>query len=131
MGLAGTFNRANGLGRFLTVGLVNGRRFEIAELVSPLAVYTGASALPNGTRLTGGKPWLKLGLSQAIRASALSTLPTESDPTQFVDYLRAVSSATSSRGLDLIRGVQAAHYHATIDLDRYPNLIPKARRATV
>jgi hypothetical protein len=131
MGLAGTFNRSTSRARLLTVGLANGHRFEISELVSPEAVYMGASALPGGSRLTGGKSWLKLNLSGGVGAVGVSSLPTSSDPTQFIDYLRAVSSATSSKGFDLVRGVQSAHYHATVDLDRYPGLVPQARRAAI
>ena len=58
---------------------------------------------------------------------SLST--TSSDPSQFVDYLRAVSADTKKLGRDTIRGVSATHYHAVVDLNRYPALIPQSQRA--
>ena len=64
--LAGTFDRTNQRGQLTTGVQVDGRRVQIAELVSRLAVYMGASVLPGGVHLTGGKPWLKLDLSHAI-----------------------------------------------------------------
>src|SRR5205823_12322982 len=70
-------------------------------------------------------------LSRSTGATGTSSLPSASDPTQFVDYLRAVSSATSSKGLTVIRGVQSAHYHAVVDLDRYPKLVSAAKRPAV
>jgi hypothetical protein len=56
----------------------------------------GASVLPGGTRLTGGKPWLRLDLSHAVGPAGVSSLPTATDPTKFVDFLRAVTSAAGS-----------------------------------
>jgi hypothetical protein len=87
--------------------------------------------LPGGTRLTGGKPWLKLDLSHSVGAAGVTSLPTASDPTQFVDYLRAVSSAAGSKRTQGVQGVPTAHYTATIDLDRYPALAPASQRAAV
>jgi hypothetical protein len=129
--LAGTFDRTDRRGRLTTVAQVGGRRVQIAELVSQLAVYMGASVLPGGDHLTGGKPWLKLDLSHAIGPAGVSSLPTASDPTQFVDYLRAVSSATGHRGIESVSGIPTAHYRATIDLDRYPALVSSAERPAV
>ena len=129
--LAGTFDRTNQRGQLTTGVQVDGRRVQIAELVSRLAVYMGASVLPGGVHLTGGKPWLKLDLSHAIGPAGVTSLPTASDPTQFVDYLRAVSSATSHKGIESVSGIPTAHYSATIDLDRYPALVSSAERPAV
>ena len=129
--LAGTFDRTNRRGQLTTVVPVGSRRVQIAELVSRLAVYMGASVLPGGVHLTGGKPWLKLDLSRAIGPAGVTSLPTASDPTQFVDYLRAVSSATSHKGIESVSGIPTAHYSATIDLDRYPALVSSAERPVV
>jgi hypothetical protein len=129
--LAGTFDRTNHRGKLASIVQVGTRRLQTAELISRLAVYMGASALPGGARLTGGKPWLKLDLSQAIGPAGVASLPTASDPTQFVDYLRAVSSASSHKGIETIDGVQTAHYSVTIDLDRYPALVSTAQRPAI
>jgi hypothetical protein len=129
--LAGTFDRTNQRGQLTTAVQVRGRSLQIAELVSRLSVYMGASVLPGGVHLTRGKPWLKLDLSHTIGAAGVSQLPTASDPTQFVDYLRAVSSATGHKGLEKVSGIPTAHYSATIDLDRYPALVSAAQRPAV
>ena len=55
---------------------------------------------------------------------------TGTDPSQFVDFLRAVSASTKRVGTQTVRGVQTTHYRALIDLDRYPRLVPAAQRAT-
>jgi hypothetical protein len=129
--LSGTFDRTNQRGSLTTVVQVGSRRLRISELVSRMAVYMGASVLPGGARLTGGKPWLKLDLSHAIGPAGVSSLPTASDPTQFVDYLKAVSSATSHKGLETVDGIPTARYSATIDLDRYPVLASPSERPAV
>jgi hypothetical protein len=129
--LTGTFDRADQLGSIRTVAMVAGRSLQIRERVSHLTVYMDAGALPGGVALTGGRPWIEIDMSRAIGAIGVSALPTATDPTQFVDYLRAVSSATSSAGVQIIRGVPAQHYHATVDLDRYPNLVSPAQHAAV
>jgi hypothetical protein len=131
MTLAGSFDRANKTGAFLTAVEVDGRRIAIPEVVSELTVYMSASALPGGSSITGGKSWVKIDMSKAQSAVGTGSIPTSTDPTQFVDYLRAVSSKTTQLGTASIMGVQTTHYKATIDLDRYPNLVAPARRAAV
>jgi hypothetical protein len=131
MGLTGTFDRTHSRAKLSTLIQAGGHRVQTAELVSKLAVYMGASVLPGGTRLTGGKPWLKLDLSHSVGAAGVTSLPTASDPTQFVDYLRAVSSAAGSKHTQGVQGIPTAHYAATIDLDRYPALAPAAQRPAV
>jgi hypothetical protein len=131
MGLTGTFDRRDDRAKLSTVVQLRGHKIQTAELVSRLAVYMGASVLPGGTRLTGGKHWLKLDLSHAVGPAAVSSLPTASDPTQFVDYLRAVTSATASKGIQGVQGIPTARYTATIDLDRYPALVAAADRPAV
>jgi hypothetical protein len=48
-----------------------------------------------------------------------------------VDYLRAVSSGITNDGGASVRGVQTTHYHAIINLDRYPRLVAPSRRRAV
>ncbi len=129
--LTGAFDRANNLAQFTTVAGAGGQPVRISEIVSGGTVYMGAEAFPNGVRLSGGKRWLKLDTTRARAAIGVTSLPSTSDPTQFIDYLRAVSTATYSKGTQLIRGVPSAHYHATIDLDRYPDLVSAAQRPSV
>jgi len=131
MGLTGTFDRTHSRAKLSTLVQAGNHRVQTAELVSKLAVYMGASVLPGGTRQSGGKPWLKLDLSHAVGPAGVTSLPTATDPTQFVDYLRAVSSAAGSKRTQGVQGVPTAHYTATIDLDRYPGLAPAPARPAV
>lgn len=129
--LSGSFDRTDQLGAINTVASLAGHSFRISELISKLTVYMGANAIPHGIALTGGKPWIKIDTSRAIGALGISALPTATDPTQFVDYLRAVSSSTVAGKIGVIRGVAAQQYHAIVGLDRYPNLVPPAQRPAV
>jgi hypothetical protein len=129
--MTGAFDRADQRASIRTVAYVGGRSVPISQVISRLTVYMGVGALPNGLALTRGKQWIKIDTSRAIGAVGISSLPTATDPTQFVDFLRAVSSATSLKGIQQIRGVAAQQYHATIDLDRYPNLVSAAQRPAV
>jgi hypothetical protein len=97
---------------------------------SGLTFYIHAHGLPQLARLTGGKPWLKFDMSRMLGAMGIGALPTGTDPSQFVDYLRAVSSSEARTGTGIVRGVATTRYHATIDLDRYAKLVPVAQRAT-
>jgi hypothetical protein len=89
------------------------------------------SAVPNLRTLSGGKPWVELNMARAIGAGGLSSMPTATDPSQFVDYLRAVSSSTTKIGTGTVRGVQTTRYRAIVDLDRYPSLVAPAQRQAV
>src|SRR6185437_12423932 len=93
-------------------------------------VYMRLPNQPALTRLTGGKPWVKLDFSKALGAFGLGGLSTETgNPAQFIDYLRAVGAKTKQVGTATIDGTQTTHYHAVVDLDNYPKLFPAARRA--
>lgn len=129
--IGGTFNRAARAGEMTAVFEVGGNRLQFSELVSQLTVYLRTSDIPTLKRATGGKPWVKLDLSHAMGAFGLSSLPTATDPSQFVDYLRAVSSNTKSLGTLTVRGVKSTGYETTVDLDRYPNLVSSSQRAAV
>ncbi len=95
LALAGSFDRKDQTGALTTAVAIGGRRVVIPELLSQLTVYMSAKALPGGTSLTGGKPWVKIDMSRTLGAISAGSLPTATDPTQFVDYLRAVSSNTT------------------------------------
>lgn len=82
-------------------------------------------------RLTGGKPWLRFDLSSVLGGMSLGSMPTGTDPAQFVDYLRAVSSRTQRLGTATIGGVPTIHYHVIVDLDRYARLAPAADRSSI
>jgi hypothetical protein len=131
MSMSGVFDRRKRLGKITTVVQTAGQRVSVPEIASRFTIYMSTSALPNLGSLTGGKPWVKLNMARAMGAGGLSSMPTATDPTQFVDYLRAVSASTTKVGTDTVRGVQTTHYRAVVDLDRYPQLVPPAQRPAV
>lgn len=131
MTLTGSFDRQDRVGELTTVVQAAGRQVRVPELISHLTVYMASSALQGSAALAGGRPWLKLDMSHAIGGAGLSALPTATDPAQFVDYLRAVSSTITRVGASTVRGVPTTHYRVTVDLDRYPSLVAPSQRKAV
>ncbi len=128
MSMAGSFDRRDRQGSLTAVAHAAGRQIRIRELISHFTLYMGADALPTLSTMTGGKPWIKLNISGAIPGGGLSSLPTTSDPAQFVEYLKAVSTHTTKLGTATIRGVRTTGYRAIVDLNRYPGLVAPAQR---
>ena len=108
-----------------------GPTLRFQELVKGTTVYL---KLPSGVagKLPGHRPWLKLDLAKASGIPGLSSLtnnPVSSDPSQFLNYLRATAGNVSKQGSAVVNGIQTTHYHATIDLDRVPDALPAASRS--
>jgi hypothetical protein len=131
MSMSGIFDRRDRVGKITTIVQAAGQRVRVPEVVSRFTVYMAASGLPRLSALTGGKPWVELNLARAVGAGGLSSMPAATDPSQFVDYLRAVSSSTTKVGTETVRGVQTTHYRAIVDLNRYPKLVAPAQRQAV
>ncbi|HZC29334.1 MAG TPA: hypothetical protein VE269_06305 [Gaiellaceae bacterium] len=97
-----------------------------------LVVYM---SLPFLTKLLPAhKPWIKMDLTAAgnrlgVDLSQFTSL--SANPAQVLDWLRATSGTITKIGSERIGGVETTHYHATIDLRKYPNLVPPARRAAM
>ncbi|HUO71242.1 MAG TPA: hypothetical protein VMU39_10725 [Solirubrobacteraceae bacterium] len=116
------------------VQALGGSTLHMEEILKGLVVYV---KMPPAiaSKLPGGKAWMKIDLSKASSAagipglSSLANNPASSDPSQFLQYLRAVSGGVSKVGSDSVGGVQATHYRASIDLDRVPDVLPAASRA--
>ncbi len=126
-----------------------------AELTMDLSGIPGASALPGGGggtvqaifqypviymnlpflagKLPEGKTWMEIDLSKAAQAdgidlSQLSSLD-ETDPTQFLEYLRASSGGVSTVGHETLDGVPTTHYHATLQLSDILARLPSSAQA--
>lgn len=128
--ISGAFDTANHTGVLTAHESVAGRRLSITERISGTTMYMRIPSQPALTRLTGGKPWIKLDFGRALGAFGLSGLTSQSaNPTQFVDYLRAVGAKTTRMGTATIGGVPTTHYHVVVNLDNYPKLFPAPRRA--
>jgi hypothetical protein len=83
--------------------------------------------------LPDGKTWMKLDLSKAAQAaginlSQLSSLD-QSDPTQFLEYLRASSGTVVKVGSETVAGVPTTHYYATLQLTSILSRLPSADQA--
>ena len=89
--------------------------------------------LPFLTRvIPGGKPWVKLDVTAAGRKlgvdfSQLTQLM--GNPAEMLDWLRATSGNVTKVGEERVGGEETTHYRATVDLQKYPNLLPADRRA--
>jgi hypothetical protein len=128
--ISGVMNRADRTGQLTTHEDVAGHAVTVAERFSGLTFYMNSAGLPGIGTVTHGKPWLKMDMSQTLGALGLGSLSaTSSDPSQFVDYLRAVSANTTRVGTETVRGVPTTHYRAVVDLRRYPNLVGPSQRA--
>jgi hypothetical protein len=129
--LSGVMNRADRTGEMTARESIAGQKLTIAERFSGLTFYMDSAGIPGLGQVTHGKRWLKMDMSRTLGSLGLGSLSTTStDPTQFVDYLRAVSADTKKVGTDTVRGVSATHYHAVVDLNKYPNLLPGSDRAS-
>jgi hypothetical protein len=128
--MTGVFDTARHTGAFTQRESVAGHTISIAERLAGTTVYMQLPNLPALQRLTGGKPWVKLDFSRALGTFGLGGLTTQSsNPAQFIDYLRAVGARTKRVGTATIDGAQTTHYHAVVDLDKYPKLFAPAQRA--
>jgi hypothetical protein len=125
----GVTDRAQQRGSVDAQETVAGRPLRFTEVFSGLSFYLRSVGNSTLAQLTGGKHWLKVDMSRTLGAVGLSSLPTGTDPSQFVDFLRAVSPSTKRIGTETVRGVLTTHYQATVDLNRYPNLVAKSQRA--
>ncbi len=127
--MSGRFDRANRTGELTSAETVAGHHLAFTEVFSGLTFYLRSSGLPQLARFTGGKPWLRFDMSRMLGAMGLGSLPTGADPSQFLDYLRAVGASTTRVGSATVRGVSTTHYHAVVDLSRYATVVARSQRA--
>lgn len=125
----GVYDRVNRRGQLSAAESFAGKKINLTEIFSGLTFFMPTSAIPQLSKVAGGKPWLKFDMSRMLGAMGLSSLPTGTDPSQYVDYLRAVHASPKRIGSARVRGVATTHYHATIDLSRYTDLVPRSQRA--
>ena len=107
----------------------------LRELIDGTTVYIQLpDALTSKVPSLSGKPWVKIDLAKAASAAGIPGLgslvnnPTSSDPSQFLQYLRAAGSV-SKVGSDNVNGIPTTHYRAVIDLNKVPNALPAASRS--
>jgi len=82
--------------------------------------------------LPGNKQWIRIDLQLVGEAMGMDFSQlmqgTQSNPAQQLDYLRAVSGDLKEIGTEQVRGIQTTHYRATVDLRKYPELVPEDQR---
>jgi hypothetical protein len=133
---AGEFSLAMDLGNNPQVTQVlGGSKLQIDEILNWPDIYMKLPAII-ANRLSGaGKPWIKIDLTKAAAAggvpglSSLTSNPASSDPSQMLQYLRAVSGQISNQGKEQVGGLDTTHYAATIDLNKVANALPESSRA--
>jgi hypothetical protein len=76
--------------------------------------------LPAEAGLPGGKPWVRVDLTEAEGMAFLGELSqtSPSNPAQILDHLRGVSRSIQEVGRETVRDVDTVHYRATVDLER-------------
>ena len=82
--------------------------------------------------LEGGKEWVKfdaeeLGKAQGVDISQFTQFG-QADPSQALQYLRAVSGEVEDKGREDVRGVATTRYEAKVDLRKVPDVLPEDQR---
>ena len=83
-------------------------------------------------QLGGKKQWIKVDVKEAGRA--LGVDPAQfgqlggNDPRKVLDQVRAVSGEVEEVGSEKVRGTDATHYTADVDLRKYPDRLPEKDR---
>jgi hypothetical protein len=93
-------------------------------------VYTRSPQL--SPLLGDGKRWLKVDVAEISKAAGIdlsAMARPNQDPSQSLQQLKAVSGDVEKVGEEAVRGVSTTHYRATIDFDKYPDLVPAEDRA--
>jgi hypothetical protein len=81
--------------------------------------------------LPGGKPWIKMDLNALGQQAGIDLsqyTQFANDPSRMVDWLRAASGDVTTVGTEKLEGVDTTHYRATVDLSKYPDLVPAEQR---
>jgi hypothetical protein len=107
----------------------------LQELIDGTTIYVKLpTSLTSKLPSLGSKPWLKVDLAKAASAAGVPGLgslvsnPASSDPSQFLQYLRAAGTVTKV-GSEQVNGIATTHYRGVIDLDKVANTLPSSSRS--
>ena len=117
------------LGLLSTVGGA-GANGGIEQIFEGEVIYMRTPAIAQQFGLK--KPWIKVDLKSAgkllgLDATQLGQLGTN-DPRQLLDQIRSVTGDVEKLGTEKVRGVKTTRYKANVDLRKYPDRLPPARR---
>jgi hypothetical protein len=104
----------------------------IDEILNGTKVYVKLPEAVAGTLRMLGKQWIEVDLAKIAGVPGLSSLssdPASGDPSQMLQYLRAVSDSIVAEGRARVGGLETTHYRAELSLDRVPDALPSADRA--
>jgi hypothetical protein len=78
----------------------------------------------------GGKDWMKIDMKRAMSSFGLDLGSGQfgQSASEQLRMLRAVSGDVSEEGHEQVAGVDTTHYSATVDLRRYPDVMPEDQR---
>jgi hypothetical protein len=76
--------------------------------------------------MLGGTPWVSIDLRGAFGEQNQGMLGPfgQADPTQYLEYLAAVSSSVEEVGRESVREVPTTRYHATFDFEKAVDQVP-------
>jgi hypothetical protein len=82
--------------------------------------------------LGGGKSWVRMDLGSMGRETGVNLdqlmQMNQSNPAQQLEFLRAVSGRFTKLGTGRVRGVTTTRYRTSIDIRKYPSLVPEKQR---
>ncbi len=119
----GYFNFANHEGTF-SLALTGfpasagvGPEATIQEILKGSDVYVGSSLFAG--KLPGGAKWMKLDIAHLAQTAGLNPselIDGQSNPAEFLSYLKETGATVAKVGSQRVRGVPTTHYTATVDL---------------
>lgn len=130
---SGFFNYRSGEGNlsFQMSGLpqLGSRTLAMTELMKSSTVYVGSDLFAG--KLPGGARWLKLDLGRFVSAMGMSPEQLtggQSNPAQYLQYLKASGGTVKIVGHERVRGVPTTHYSGSVDLAKAADRLPSADR---
>jgi hypothetical protein len=106
-----------------------GGTLHMEELLKSPDVYVTSPLLEG--KLPGGAHWMKLDISrigQAVGFNVQQLAGGQSNPAQFLEYLKASGGNVTALGRDAVRGVSTTRYRGTIDLGKVAGVLSSADR---
>lgn len=96
------------------------------EIIDGTTVYMRLLGGASGALGALGQRWIKLDVAKAFRLPGLSSIegnPEATDPSQALQYLRAVSGSVVAEGRQRVDGFKTTHYRADVNLDSVPQAL--------
>jgi hypothetical protein len=102
---------------------------QMEEIFKSSTIYVGSTLFAG--KLPGGARWMKLDLSrfgQALGLNLEQLAGGQSNPAQFLEYLKASGGGVTVVGHEPVRGVETTRYRGAIDLQKAAEVVPSSDR---